>query len=76
MGRSQLAAGLAVALLLVLSGSIASAQGADPKQLKRPRKFTLPSTAIWTSPSTIPAHQPTGKHNNGRPRSCKRNENG
>ena len=38
MGRSQLAAGLAVALLLVLSRSIASAQGADPRQLEKAKE--------------------------------------
>ena len=38
MGRSQLAAGLAVALLLVLSRSIGSTQGADPKQLEKAKE--------------------------------------
>jgi membrane dipeptidase len=38
MGRSQLAAGLAIALLLVLSRSIGSAQGADPKQLEKAKE--------------------------------------
>lgn len=38
MGRYQLAAGLAAALLLVVTRSIASAQGADPKLLEKAKE--------------------------------------
>ena len=38
MGRCQLAAGLAAALLLVVTRSVASAQGADPKLLEKAKE--------------------------------------